>query len=81
MLTAADSDLCVVQTEQLVAHCIESETELFSIGRALSMARAFHLSSYDAAYLDTARRKGLPLATLDQSLRTAASRAGVVLVR
>jgi predicted nucleic acid-binding protein len=81
MLAAADADLCVAQTEQLATHWIESEMELFSIRQALSMARTFQLSSYDAAYLDAARRNGLPLATLDQSLRTAAARAGVELVR
>lgn len=80
MLSAADADLCVIQTEQLVAHSIESEAELFSIRDAFSTARAFRLSSYDAAYLQAARRNGLPLATLDQPLRAAASRAGIELV-
>jgi len=32
---------------------------------------------YDAAYLDLALRLGLPLATQDDALRTAASRVGV----
>jgi predicted nucleic acid-binding protein len=44
------------------------------------LARTHHLSAYDAAYLELAIREGLPLATLDDDLRRAAARAGVVLV-
>jgi predicted nucleic acid-binding protein len=81
LLSAADADLCLVQTEQLLGRAIESETELVSLRQACLTARAFRLSSYDAAYLDLARRAGLPLATLDQPLRAAAARAGVEIVR
>ena len=35
------------------------------------------LSGYDAAYLELAIRKGLPLATLDEELKKAAQAAGV----
>lgn len=35
------------------------------------------LSAYDAVYLELARRRGLPLATLDQTLRSAMQVAGV----
>jgi predicted nucleic acid-binding protein len=45
----------------------------------LSVAREHDLSAYDAAYLELALRKGLPLATLDTRLRNAARRAGVEL--
>lgn len=38
------------------------------------------LSSYDAAYLDLAMRLGLPIATKDGALHTAALRAGVGVV-
>lgn len=46
-------------------------------GEILSLARAQHLSSYDACYLDLAMRLGLPLATLDEGLCQAAERCGV----
>ena len=43
-------------------------------------ARKHQLSFYDAAYLEFARRKELPLATLDKALRAAAEAAGVPLL-
>lgn len=45
----------------------------------LQLARRYHLSAYDAAYLELALRKRLPLATLDAGLRKAAKRAGVTI--
>jgi predicted nucleic acid-binding protein len=44
------------------------------------LARTYHLSAYDAAYLELAIREGLPLATLDDDLHRAAAGAGVALV-
>jgi predicted nucleic acid-binding protein len=43
----------------------------------LDIARDYSLSSYDAAYLELAIRRALPLATLDEALRAAAADAGV----
>lgn len=43
----------------------------------LNLARLQNLSAYDAAYLELAIRKGLPLATLDEELRKAARAVGV----
>jgi predicted nucleic acid-binding protein len=52
-----------------------------AIGRAwgdvLNLARAHNLSAYDAAYLELALRRGLPLATLDDQLKAAARAVGV----
>ena len=44
------------------------------------LAYEYRLSGYDAAYLELAVRKSLPLATLDEELRRAAVAAGVDLV-
>ncbi len=44
---------------------------------ALSLADRFHLSVYDATYLELAMRMRLPLATLDKSLAAAARAAGI----
>jgi predicted nucleic acid-binding protein len=46
----------------------------------LPMARQQSLSEYDAAYLDLALRRGLPLATLDADLRRSARATGVALL-
>jgi predicted nucleic acid-binding protein len=42
----------------------------------LHLADRFRLSLYDAAYLELAQRRNLPLATLDQELLTAAQAVG-----
>jgi predicted nucleic acid-binding protein len=43
----------------------------------LGLAQAHRLSVYDAAYLELALRRGLPLATLDEKLKAAALAVGV----
>lgn len=52
-------------------------SQAFTHGHAL--AKTFGLTSYDAAYLELASRKGLPLASLDKDLRRAARKASVSL--
>ncbi|MBX3453507.1 type II toxin-antitoxin system VapC family toxin [Ferrovibrio sp.] len=44
---------------------------------ALDLARQYRLTVYDAAYLELALRRGLPLASLDNALVAAARAAGV----
>lgn len=44
----------------------------------LNLARRHRLTVYDAAYLELAQRRQLPMATLDRELRAAAPHAGVV---
>ena len=44
------------------------------------LAERFRLTIYDAAYLELAHRLSLPLATLDQELRTAGTALGVPLL-
>jgi predicted nucleic acid-binding protein len=60
---------------------IDIRADAATFSRALSdtlqIARRYRLSSYDASYLELAMRAGLPLATLDRDLRTAARKAGV----
>ena len=45
----------------------------------VSLAEQYTLTVYDAAYLDLALRKGVPLATQDKALKAAAVKAGVKL--
>ena len=42
-----------------------------------AVSREFKLSGYDAQYLELARRRNAPIATLDKDLRKAAKKAGV----
>jgi len=48
--------------------------------KVFGLAEQFKLTAYDAAYLELVIRESLPLATLDEDLRSAAHRAGVSLV-
>lgn len=47
------------------------------LGHTMSLAKAYRLSSYDAAYLELALRESLPLATLDKDLLKAARRSDI----
>jgi predicted nucleic acid-binding protein len=50
---------------------IDVETDRQAWGAALQLAERHRLTLYDAAYLELALRRGLPLASLDGELRTA----------
>jgi predicted nucleic acid-binding protein len=76
LLSAMDLTASLVQIEKL-SSSIETDSTLFSTRQASDVARSLQLSAYDSAYLETARSRALPLATLDKKLRAAASRAGV----
>jgi predicted nucleic acid-binding protein len=51
---------------------IDDQTDVHAWGETLRMADIFKLTVYDAAYLELAQRRNLPLATLDSELRAAA---------
>lgn len=59
---------------------MDAETWRAAWGDAVGLARAHKLTSYDAAYLELARRSGLPLATFDSDLAKAALAEGVSVV-
>lgn len=48
-------------------------------GPVLDLAAVHDLTVYDATYLELAMRRGLPLATLDRALRTAARVEGCMM--
>ena len=56
---------------------VDDETVLRAWQETLHLARLHDLSEYDATYLELAVRLGLPLASLDDKLKTAATAAGV----
>jgi len=51
----------------------DAETDSQAWTTTLQLADRFGLTLYDAAYLELAQRRHLPLATLDQPLRAAAA--------
>lgn len=55
----------------------DTETEERALRETLALARQERLTTYDAAYLEVAMRRGIPLATLDKALIRAARRVGV----
>ncbi len=76
-LTAADT---ATRLELIGALPIltDDETPARALGEVLTLARADGLTTYDAAYLELALRKGLPLASRDRALTDAARRCGVM---
>ena len=55
---------------------VDHETMALAWSKTLALAESCGLTVYDAAYLELALRRGLPLATLDGPLRAAMKQAG-----
>ncbi len=75
--TDADAFLAMLLTLPVTVAVSSPERTFAAI---MAVARAYQLTVYDALYLDVARQEGLPLATLDQALRDAATSLGIPLV-
>lgn len=56
---------------------VDGQTVARAWSGILALARTHRLSTYNAAYLELAVREGIPLATLDGQLETAAKACGV----
>ncbi|HKB01632.1 MAG TPA: type II toxin-antitoxin system VapC family toxin [Gemmataceae bacterium] len=56
---------------------VDDQTGTRAWAETIDLARAYGLSAYDAAYLELASRESLPIATLDDRLKSAAKSAGV----
>jgi len=59
---------------------VDGETDQHAWGATLRLAEHYLLTLYDAAYLELALRRNLPLATLDEELRRAAVKEKVRLM-
>lgn len=59
---------------------LDPETDRQAWTTTVRLAERHRLTVYDAAYLELAQRRGLPLATLDGDLRTAARTENIVLL-
>ena len=68
---AAFRDATLADLAQLPIQ-VDAETDRHAWGATLHLAERHQLTLYDAAYLELALRRNLPLATLDEDLRRAA---------
>ncbi len=59
---------------------VDDQAPARAFTHVLPLCRSHGLTSYDAAYLDLAMRRGLPLASLDEQLRAAAGACGIKLL-
>jgi predicted nucleic acid-binding protein len=59
---------------------IDDDGPRLALHRIWELAEEFALSIYDAVYLELAQRKGLPLASRDAGLRSAAAKCGILLL-
>jgi predicted nucleic acid-binding protein len=59
---------------------VDAETDRQAWGSTLQLSERHRLTLYDAAYLELALRRGLPLASLDAELRGAAESEQVVVL-
>ena len=59
---------------------VDPDTDRYAWTTTLQLADRFVLTPYDAAYVELAQRLVLPLATLDDPLRAAATALGVALL-
>jgi predicted nucleic acid-binding protein len=56
----------------------DPDTDTFAWTTTLHLADRYQLTPYDAAYLELAQRRKVPLATRDREMRTAAHAVGLV---
>ncbi len=78
-VSASERDLALADLSRLDIE-IDSETSRQAWNATLALAEQFSLTVYDAAYLELAHRRRLPLASLDRELRAAAGEVGVDLI-
>jgi predicted nucleic acid-binding protein len=72
LMTANDVDDALAVLRALPIE-VEAPGNRFSVGGELPLARHYHLTAYDAAYLALAADRHLPLATFDAALLRAAA--------
>jgi predicted nucleic acid-binding protein len=78
-IDAAFRDSALTQLSQL-SIAADPDTDAYAWTTILQLAARFQLTLYDAAYLELAQRRRLPLATLDRELRDASAALGITLL-
>ena len=78
-ITAAQRNQAIAALASLDVR-IDGEGNQYASTSVMLLSEQHALTAYDAAYLELALRRGLPLATPDRKLRGAAQRAGAPLL-
>lgn len=76
LITEAQREVGLTLLSQLRI-IIDDDTNRLAFSAISELASKHSLSAYDAAYLELARRKSLPLATRDEALKKAAKKSGI----
>ena len=79
-LSRADSTRFITLLLSELPITMDQETPERMIKEIFALAREHKLSTYDASYLDLAMKKGIPIATLDNRLLTAAKQCNVSII-
>lgn len=64
----------------LMSIAVDPDADNYAWTTSLHLADRFQLTLYDAAYLELAQRRTLPLATLDSAVRAGARMLGIALL-
>jgi predicted nucleic acid-binding protein len=75
-ITAGEADAALDELLETLDISFDQRDEMF--GAEMRLGRAYGLTSYDAAYLELAMRRGVRLVTDDKRLAAAARRLGVL---
>ena len=78
-IDAAFRDSALTQLSRLSISA-DPDTDAYAWSVTLQLADRFQLTLYDAAYLELAQRRRLPLATLDRDLREASTALGIAVL-
>jgi predicted nucleic acid-binding protein len=78
-LTSRDVGHLVTELRALPLEIDAASTEQ-ALEETLTLARKYELTTYDASYLELAKRRDMPLATLDTKLRKACLSAKITLL-
>lgn len=78
-LTARDVSQLITELRALPVEIDATSTER-ALEETLSLAKTSDLTTYDASYLELAKRRDMPLATLDTKLRKACLAAKITLL-
>ncbi len=79
-LSKDEVDRAFFELTELRRASIQLDSGFVSLQDTLAIARTHQLTSYDASYIELARRLDLALTTLDAGLKAAAGKAGVKLL-